>query len=444
MAKIQNLTVALPLVALAAALSAADAPARSQFRVVAAFGAYSQPGGLAEGDPDVFYSFGGTAPDYAFSVTAGGTLTQLAAFPNGYIVLPLVSASNARFYGMVVGGGGSVCNAFSVDSHANSLISYSQQAICGSLNQSLPDGTMLGVGLQESTGAYSVFKSDLQGNVTPIYQFPHGEQLPNNVIYASDGNYYGAAWQRYDGGSTNTAGYIYQLTPSGTLTKLYNLPPGTFASLSNFVPILQAKDGNFYSVTTQGGANGFGSVYQLTPSGQFTTIYSFTGGQSAYPEALIQASDGNLYAASLGNGYGQISRITTAGQYTLLHTMAGASGSCVCLIIQGSDGVIYGTAGNNGPQGGGDVFALNLGLPKPAPQALSFTPAAGAAGKQVRIWGYSMLKASVSFDGVAATAVRNSGPNYVFATVPQGATTGPITVTTPGGTSTTQASFTVK
>jgi uncharacterized repeat protein (TIGR03803 family) len=324
------------------------------------------------------------------------------------------------------------------------LVTYSQQTICGDLNQGLPDGTLLGVGTQGSTGFYYVFKSDLQGNITPIYQFPHGEQLPNNVIYGSDGNYYGAAWQRYDGGSTNTAGYVYQVTPSGTLTKLYNLPPGTFASLSNFVPILQATDGNFYSVTTQGGANGFGSVYQLTPGGQFTTIYSFTGGQSAYPEALIQASDGNLYAASLGNGYGQISRITTAGQYTLLHTMAGASGSCVCLIIQGSDGVIYGTAGNNGPQGGGDVFALNLGLPKPAPQALSFTPAAGAAGKQVRIWGYSMLKASVSFDGVAATAVRNSGPNYVFATVPQGATTGPITVTTPGGTSTTQASFTVK
>ena len=75
---------------------------------------------------------------------------------------------------------------------------------------------------------------------------------------------------------------------------------------------------------------------------------------------------------------------------------------------------------------------------------LSFTPAAGPVGKQVRIWGYNMLKATVSFNGVAATTVHNSGPNYVYATVPAGAASGPITVTTPGGTSITPGSFTVK
>jgi hypothetical protein len=85
-----------------------------------------------------------------------------------------------------------------------------------------------------------------------------------------------------------------------------------------------------------------------------------------------------------------------------------------------------------------------MGLPKPAPQARSFSPASGAAGAKVRLWGYNLLEASVQFDGVAAAAVYNSGPNYVWATVPAGATTGAITITTPGGTSTTAASFTVK
>jgi hypothetical protein len=50
----------------------------------------------------------------------------------------------------------------------------------------------------------------------------------------------------------------------------------------------------------------------------------------------------------------------------------------------------------------------------------------------------------VEFDRAAATVVTNSGPNYVWATVPAGATTGPITVTTPGGTFTTEATFTVE
>jgi hypothetical protein len=62
----------------------------------------------------------------------------------------------------------------------------------------------------------------------------------------------------------------------------------------------------------------------------------------------------------------------------------------------------------------------------------------------VRIWGYNLFGASVQFNGVAAERVVNGGPNYVFATVPAGATTGPITITTPGGAVTTKASFTVQ
>jgi hypothetical protein len=45
---------------------------------------------------------------------------------------------------------------------------------------------------------------------------------------------------------------------------------------------------------------------------------------------------------------------------------------------------------------------------------------------------------------VAANNVTNSGANYVLATVPSGAATGPITVTTPGGAYTTKTNFTVQ
>jgi hypothetical protein len=65
-------------------------------------------------------------------------------------------------------------------------------------------------------------------------------------------------------------------------------------------------------------------------------------------------------------------------------------------------------------------------------------------GTHVRIWGSNLLSPSVQFNGVPAVEVDGSGPNYIWATVPAGATTGPITVTTPGGTNTTHASFTVQ
>jgi uncharacterized repeat protein (TIGR03803 family) len=112
--------------------------------------------------------------------------------------------------------------------------------------------------------------------------------------------------------------------------------------------------------------------------------------------------------------------------------------------VQGSDGNIYGTAISGGPNNGGVIFALELGLPKPAPAAQRFSPGSGAVGTQVLLWGSNLLSASVQFNGIAATTVSNSGSNYVLATVPTGATTGPITITTPGGAVTTKESFTVE
>ena len=110
----------------------------------------------------------------------------------------------------------------------------------------------------------------------------------------------------------------------------------------------------------------------------------------------------------------------------------------------GSDGIIYGTAQGAGGTGAGAVFALDVGMPKPRPWAKEFGPQSGRAGTRVRIWGSNLLSATVQFNGVAAVAVSNSGPNYVWATVPTGATTGPVTVTTPGGTNTTNVNFTVE
>jgi len=70
---------------------------------------------------------------------------------------------------------------------------------------------------------------------------------------------------------------------------------------------------------------------------------------------------------------------------------------------------------------------LELGLPKPAPQAHEFHPKTGSPGTRVLLWGRHLLAASVQFNGVAASDVSNSGPNDVWATVPAGATSGPIT-----------------
>ena len=77
------------------------------------------------------------------------------------------------------------------------------------------------------------------------------------------------------------------------------------------------------------------------------------------------------------------------------------------------------------------------------PQLKSFTPLKGPVGTQVTITGVSLTQTSVvSFDGVAAEFTVNSDLE-LSATVPLGATTGSITITTTGGSAASKARFTV-
>ncbi len=178
-------------------------------------------------------------------------------------------------------------------------------------------------------------------------------------------------------------------------------------------------------------------------------IYNFPAGNDGGPSFLLEGSDGKIYGSTLGalgqGGSSELFSVTKSGEFTLLHTMSiTADGACGCSMVQADDGMIYGTATGGGITNGGTIFALDVGLPKPAPRPQIFNPKSGAPGTKVLIWGAQLLTPSVTFNGVPAAEVTSSGPNYVWATVPAGASTGPITVTTPGGSVTTQASFTVE
>ena len=79
----------------------------------------------------------------------------------------------------------------------------------------------------------------------------------------------------------------------------------------------------------------------------------------------------------------------------------------------------------------------------PAPTITGFTPASGGVGASVTITGTAFTGASlVSFNNTSASFTVNSDIQ-ITATVPSGATSGLISVTTPGGTATSSSSFTV-
>lgn len=157
-------------------------------------------------------------------------------------------------------------------------------------------------------------------------------------MLASDGNYYGVYYLQ-DG-----TGSVYRVSPSGSFSTLYTFG-ASFDGNPAWVPLLQASDGNLYGATPNGGANGTGTIYKLSLSGEYTLLYQFPKGANYNPSALIEGSDGNLYGATAGSaGESLLFQIAKSGQYTLLHTMAPyTDGQCQCQLTQGSDGIVYGS-----------------------------------------------------------------------------------------------------
>ena len=195
------------------------------------------------------------------------------------------------------------------------------------------------------------------------------------LIRGSDGNFYGTT----AGGD----GMVFQLTPSGTLTTLYQFCSVFDPSTDNctdganpFGGVIQGRDSNFYGTTIAGGTNFWGNVFQLTPSGTLTILYSFCNvldpsmkvcTDGANPDAgVIQGSDGNFYGTTyLGGaiGGGTAYRLTPSGTLTILYSFCSKTN---CLdgafpyagVVQRSDGNFYGTTTSGGPNNGGTVFKL--------------------------------------------------------------------------------------
>ncbi|HWO39920.1 MAG TPA: IPT/TIG domain-containing protein, partial [Candidatus Acidoferrum sp.] len=78
------------------------------------------------------------------------------------------------------------------------------------------------------------------------------------------------------------------------------------------------------------------------------------------------------------------------------------------------------------------------------PNLISFNPTSGPVSSSVVLTGTGLTQAAkVTFGGVNATVFTVNSDSQITASVPTGAKTGKIAVTTPGGTSASSATFTV-
>ena len=239
------------------------------------------------------------------------------------------------------------------------------------------DGDLYGT----TNSPYSVLKFTPTG--TPANLYTGTLYLPYGLTLGTDGNFYGTA---LDAGSvscgTVQCGYVFKITPTGTLTVLHNFTGGADGAWP-YAPPVEGSDGNFYGTTSAGGdanacsvgpfAPGAGTVYKITPSGMLTTIHQFTSFDGCSPRSpLTLGTDGNFYGNTYSGGIsaghscacGEVFRVTTAGKVTVLAYFDGTHGqNPIGPMVQASNGSFYGTTFSGGPSlsGNGVVFKMTPG-----------------------------------------------------------------------------------
>jgi hypothetical protein len=175
--------------------------------------------------------------------------------------------------------------------------------------------------------------------LTVIHDFTGADgNDPNSLIQASDGNFYGTTYLG--------VGIVFQVTPAGQFTTLFRLPPqnpNRFFYGDFFTGVVEGPDGFLY-VTARGSNNNPNPMlFRISKSGSDFQVVL----QEA-PSSLSVASDGNFYGAD-GNG---IFRLTTGGTYTLLFSSGTGGITPYGFGKQAADGNFYGgcsVAGVSGP-----------------------------------------------------------------------------------------------
>jgi uncharacterized repeat protein (TIGR03803 family) len=239
------------------------------------------------------------ALDIVFRITPEGELTTLHRFnysdgdnPTG----ALIQGADGNLYGTTyqggaVGGGTafkiSLGGAFTLlHSFCTGSCSDGGSPVAGLVQGA--DGNFYGTASSGGTGFGTVFKMTPGGAVTTLHSFgfSDGANPSAGVVQARNGNFYGTTT---DGGANFYYGTAFELSPSGSLTTLYNLgePGGAFP----LAPLIQATDGNLYGTTSEGGANDDGILFRLTPGGVLTTLHTF------------DFTDGDLLRGGAGPGH---------------------------------------------------------------------------------------------------------------------------------------------
>lgn len=462
-------------------------------------------GGVTLGTDGNFYGTtyeGGTSESgVVFKVTSGGTYTTLYSFTGGsdggFPYAPPIEGNDGNFYGTTAFGGdvnacNGGCGTIYKITTAGKLTTLYQFDITHGNGPYTPlvqgtDGNFYGTAEYGGVGnAGVVFKITPAGKFTVVYAFDetHGEFPLAPLVQGSDGNFYGTT----EYGGVHSSGVVFKITPVGKITVLHSMN-GTSDGAQPFGGLVQASDGNFYGTNVYGGTkacNGTddcGTFFKITPKGAFSVLYQFDGTTGEQPAITpFQHTAGSVYGDTQSGGTGDVSPCTAGNcgvfygwsssalpAFVSLLNYSGKVGKTIEFLGQGfvkgkttvsfngtaaiatiASGTYLTAAVPSGATTGlvtvttsGVKLASNK-IFRVTPQITSFNPTSGPIGTSVTIAGVSLTQTKkVTFGGVAATDFTVDSDKQVTATVPTGAVTGHIEITTAGGTAASSGVFTV-
>jgi uncharacterized repeat protein (TIGR03803 family) len=339
------------------------------------------------------YSYGAAALAFLLALTFGASLpasaqteTVLHSFAGGhdggYPVSTLVRDPQGNFYGTTAGQYGTAAGGtvFKIGPAGRETVLHNFTGLpdgawpSGSLIRDA-EGNLYGATIQggqagnceNGYGCGTIFKVDSEGEETVLYSFPNvnGAYPSAPLALDPDGNLYGTAEDELFGG-------VFKLTPGETLSDFYEFSTSYANDDTNGLTI--DANGNLYGASTAGGSTkcpfGCGMIFELSATGEFQLLYSFSGPDGYYPnDVLIEDGEGNFYGTTRfggSSGCGEVFELTSTGSLKVLYSFAcGTDGSNPdARLARDREGNLYGTtnAGGIGPcesnYGCGVVFKL--------------------------------------------------------------------------------------
>jgi len=214
-----------------------------------------------------------------------------------------------------------------------------------------PDGALFGTASSGAIGGSGdLYKLKTTGHYKVLHDFMSGNDghCPfSGVAIGKGGAIYGTTIGRGYGG--NPTGSVWRYTQKAGAVTIYVFQDGNDGEWPDQAPAVD-QGGNVYGTThIQNGANFPGAVWSLTPNGKSAVLYNFTGSTDGYApnSPLLLDTNGTLYGTTASGGQyndGTVFGITPSGAFTMIHAFTGGNDGATPTgnLAADKNGVIYG------------------------------------------------------------------------------------------------------